>query len=820
MANVRYYSEFRTLKGDFYLLEIYDTSFTGDETRVYTDSSGFTLTHDGETDQVYSPIIGSSVQFNLYNQDSAFDTFLNDILTQQENRFYVKIYQSKKEATDDLDAWYNTTKVVEDGLVMFATPYEEMTKYYDFFWAGYIVQDLIEEIDESKPRLVSVRASDGISLLSTTDYEFTLASSEKTIKDILVDILTTSNVSDMFIADDILLTTISNFWANEHTYSATTDPTTLTRFDLKVFTSYNEDGTRAYTNALDVIREICLIFSARFYFDKSFRFEQLSIRDKATLREFRYVSDGSLYASESVSLDVNVDQENVYRSRGTFRHLPAVKKVSLIQQRVSSANLIGRSVVFPTDEIDVGVVPASDNGRVILNITTQIQTYISSAQQGTATPLFAATIRLEPTDGSATRYWKNSIIVNTLVFGPGSWSTTSDTLKFASNLVSRSASLKTKSVHTIATGPLPTDGELFIDIDFLGFYDFGLDPTFIASPNSYAWSAKLNTAQFENDNNPSNVVTSTFSASNTSTNVGSNITLEIGQTRLGDGAGALGSLYAFNGSAFVPSTAWRIGNSGTYVDIAKLSVQEILSLQSEVVKRFEGVTIQTHNFSDRLVFDSAYWIQMRGTFTANTDEYEGEWFKIARTTATTNLDPVEIDVDIDATGVNIFDHSGMYGNIGSGSVGNMPVSYDNEAIGPYQQTATGGQINGSAVVTGDTHLEAGLTHDGFLIENIKDVTHSSGSSYDVTDTDYMIFNTWSGTTGTATVNLPSAADNEGRLLRFKSDGTIAANKIVNLVPRSGDTIDGNGEFAFDRDYDGVMVLAHNDNWFIIQRKAK
>jgi len=820
MANVRYYSEFRTQKGDFYLLEIYDTSFTGDESRVYTDGSGFTLSHDGETDELYSPIIGSSLNFNVYNQDSAFDTFLNDILTQQDKRFFVKVYRSKHEATDDLNAFYNTSKVVDDGLVMFATPYEEKTKYYDLFWCGFIVQDLIEEIDEAKPRLVSIQAADGISLLSTIDYEFTIASSNKTIKEILADILISSEISSMFFADDILLTTITNFWADEHTYNTANDPMDLTRFDLKAFTSYNEDGTRAYTNALEVIREICLILSARFYFDTSFRFEQISLRDKENIREFRYISDGSLYSSEVVSLDVDVDQENVFRSKGVFRHLPAVKKVSLTQQRISSANLIGRSIVFPTDEIDVGVVPSIDNGRVILNITAQIQTYISSAQQGTATPLFGVTMRLEPTDGSTTRYWKNSIIVNSLVFGPGSWSTTSDTFKFAGNLVSRSASLKTKTAHTIATGPIPTDGELFIDIDFLGFYDFGLDPTFISSPNSYAWSAKLNTAQYENDNNASNIVTSVFSTSNTSTSLGSSIVLNLGETRLGDGAGALGSLYAYNGSAWTPSTGWRTGNTGTFVDIAKLSTLEIMSLQSQVVKRFEGVTIQSHNFKDRLVFDSAYWIQLRGSFNANSDEYQGEWFKIARSTATTNLDDVEINVDIDTTGDNIFDFSGMYGNIGSGSVGNMPIDLENESLGPYQQTASGGQINGSAVVTGDTLLEAGLTHEGFLIENINDVTHSDGSTYDVQDTEYMIFNTWSGSNGSATINLPSAADNEGRLLRFKSDGTISANTSINVVPRSGESIDGNGEFAFSRDYDGIMLLAHNDNWYIIQRKSK
>jgi hypothetical protein len=150
----------------------------------------------------------------------------------------------------------------------------------------------------------------------------------------------------------------------------------------------------------------------------------------------------------------------------------------------------------------------------------------------------------------------------------------------------------------------------------------------------------------------------------------------------------------------------------------------------------------------------------------------------------------------------------------------MRIDSDNDAIGPFSETATGGKITGSALVTGDTTLEAGLTHDGFLIQEINDVTHSDGSTYNIQDTEYMIFNTWSGGNGTATINLPRAADNEGRLLRFKSDGTISANTSINVVPQSGESVDGNGEFAFDRDYDGIMLLAHNDNWFIIQRKAK
>ena len=822
MANVRYYTEFRTLRGDFYLLEIWDANHTGDATRAYCDGNGFQLNHDGEVDELFSPIIGSSVTFNLYNQDSAFDTLLSDILTQQDKRFYIKIYRSKYEAGDDLDGWYNTTKVVEDGMVMFATPYEEKTKYYDFFWAGYIVQDLIEEADESKPRLVSFKAADGISLLSTIDYEFGLATTIFTVKNIIIDVLDSAGIGSMFDGTDILLTTVSNWWANEHVYNTSNDPLTLTRMDLKAFTQYTPGADRTYTNALQVIRELCVTFGARFYFDNgSFRFEQIGERDNVNIREFRYLPDGTLYDSESLSLDVSVDQSSVYRSAGTFRHLPAVKTVSLTLDRVSAANIIGGTVTFPADEIDVGVIPSEDNGRIILEMRSRFQTYISTPTAGVATPVFAVTIRLEPSDGSANQYWRNSLVSGVVGFGTGSWSTTLGTYKWAANSVSRQASSSVLTQHSMATGPLPKDGEIFIDITILGFYDAqGSSTSFFSGGNSYVWAVDLERARFENDNNPATNVTATFITSNTSTSLGSAINVNMGSTRIGDGVGAVGSLYVYNGTTWVPSTGWRVGNSGNYVEIAQLSTKQIIGLQTKVVKRFEGTTIQGHNFSDRLLFDTSYWIQLRGTYNANNDEYNGEWFKIAKDTTTTNLENPDIGIDVGVGLDGISDFNGRYLNAGSGLISNMRIDSDNDAIGPFSETATGGKITGSALVTGDTTLEAGLTHDGFLIQEINDVTHSDGSTYNIQDTEYMIFNTWSGGNGTATINLPRAADNEGRLLRFKSDGTISANTSINVVPQSGESVDGNGEFAFDRDYDGIMLLAHNDNWFIIQRKAK
>lgn len=778
---IRLQSEFRTLNDDQYRIKINDSAYLGSPYDVKVGGNGFTLTHDGQTDVVYSPIIGSSVSLTIYNDSSLVDAFRIALLNAQDKQFSLRIEKwNKPESRDVADNYRN--RVISDGGTyeggdcvndkLFALGVGTESRSYvwqqsnqsrvtadggtyegglcvidaidalggsktvpdsefDLYWTGYITQDLIEEADESKPRAIGLRAADGISILSTIDYEFGLAQSfQKTFKDAIIDMMNAANIHRLFESDETMLTSVVNWYASEHTYSSTMDPLDNTKTDLKAFTTFESNGDRRYTNALEIIRQMAVIMNARFYFDDgSFRFEQISERDNIDIREFYYLNDGTADGNATVQLDTLIDQKTAHRSGGLFRYLPAVKKVSLTQQRISSANIIGRSVIFPTNEIDVGVIPSADNGRLILQIKTEVQTYISNPLQGTATPLFGVTIRLEPTDGSATRYWKNSIIVNSLVFGTGSWSTTSDTFKFAGNTISRSSSLKTSTQYGMTTGPLPTDGEIYIDIDFLGFYDFGLDPTFITSPNSYSWKATLQTAQFENDNDPSAIVESIFEANNTSTALGSNINVDLGQTLLGDGAGAVGSLYVFNGAAYVKSTGWRIGNSGTYVDIAKLTTRETLGLQSKVVNRFEGTIINGGGFKKRLRFDSAYWLPLRATLNANNDEMEVESFKIARVIDDVDVSSDPIDIGDDTLVVGVADFNGMYANFGSGSVGGMVVDVDNDAIGPFSETATGGQITGTADITGATtmpsaQLTGGDGDQGTLLWNSDEDTVS------------------------------------------------------------------------------------------------
>ena len=676
--------------------------------------------------------------------------------------------------------------------------------------------------------MTSFKAADGISLLSTIDYEFSLVASNKSFKDIIIDILQDSEIDDLFTGDEHILTTVVNWYADEHTYSATTDPTTNTRIDLKAYTQYTQQEGRTYTNALQVIRELCLVFGARFYFDTSFRFEQISERDNTNIREWRYLKDGTQYETESLSLDVDVDQSNIYRSGGLFRHLPAVKKVSLQLQKKSAANIIGGVVRYDSsfgDETDLGVIPSANNGRILLDMRAEIQTFIATPLTGVATPIFAVTLRLEPSDGTANQYYRNILISGQTSFGIGSWGTTLGTYKFAGTNVSRQTSATTATVHNMATAPLPKDGEVFLDITILGLYDAnGSSTSFFTGGNSYAFAVDLRSARYENDNNPASIVSSTFSATNSSTRLGSNINIGLGTTRLGDGAGAIGSLYAYTGSAWTPSTGWRVGNSGSYVDIAKLVTQNVLGLQAKVVRRFEGTTIQGHNFKDRLTFDTYKWIQLRGEYNANTDEYNGEWFAIAKNIALADITANPVDGS-DLTAGDITDHSGAYVHASNGVLGGMILNDGTNSLGPFEETDTGGEINGSLSVTGASTLQATsvgeFTTTGRVNVTLNEITGDPGGSETISASNnfnFIGFQT-GGENGTYTINLPSSE--AGMILRFKTDDTIAANKNISLTPQSGERIDGEASYTMDRPYDGITLMGGpSGDWFVIQKKEK
>ena len=97
------------------------------------------------------------------------------------------------------------------------------------------------------------------------------------------------------------------------------------------------------------------------------------------------------------------------------------------------------------------------------------------------------------------------------------------------------------------------------------------------------------------------------------------------------------------------------------------------------------------------------------------------------------------------------------------------------------------------------------------------------ATYDILGSESQIFNFWAGSNGMSRIFLPTVTGNQGRIIGFHSDDTISANTYVRLFPFATDTgvtIDGAASYDFDRAYDGITILCHAGQWYIIQKKEK
>lgn len=93
-------------------------------------------------------------------------------------------------------------------------------------------------------------------------------------------------------------------------------------------------------------------------------------------------------------------------------------------------------------------------------------------------------------------------------------------------------------------------------------------------------------------------------------------------------------------------------------------------------------------------------------------------------------------------------------------------------------------------------------------------------SSSIFDQAMLIKLTWSGASGNMTLNLPSAASNTNRAIRFISNGGFETNTRVYLTPIGGDTLDGSTNYyEINKTYEGIKIWSDGTEWFIIQKKA-
>jgi len=217
------------------LIEIWDEDYTGnDPDRFNVTSNGFELNYSGQTDNIYSPVIGSSVSFGMYIKDAATRAFETDFKNYQENRYYVKIWKGQYDGQES-DKWYNTSKVSDDGLVMNFSPDEEELVYLDFFWGGYILQDIVKIEDAAEPYVLQIEANDGIAKLKNVEAQEGI----RTIKSLFSSAIFNAYTFNILPTEWPALKMISNWWSEQHTYDADVNPLDTTSVDVNVFHTFN-----------------------------------------------------------------------------------------------------------------------------------------------------------------------------------------------------------------------------------------------------------------------------------------------------------------------------------------------------------------------------------------------------------------------------------------------------------------------------------------------------------------------------------------------------------------------------------------------------
>ena len=809
---LRLYSEFHSSTDKLFKIEIHDSSFSGTAEAFTVAGDGFTLNYSGETDDIVSPIIGSNCTISAYNNSDAFDTFINLLKNYQEERFTLRIYGEGTTVEDGLVFdFYDTELPPDNGLKL--------------YWAGIIMQDLVTIEDTHKPYVFSITAVDGIGHLANKEYTIT---GNVTLESFIESAADAIGIDSLYADDDLLYATSVNIWDTQHTYNTSTDVTTLTRFNALVFVDREEDGTYVYSNYLDILKELCIAFGARFYQREGvYYFEQYLERTVTTRTVSAYYKDGTKAFTSTVSDDVTLDGTTGGGARlagNSFNFLPALKKVQVSYNQERSNNLLANRLTYTgaTGRQDLGFVVDDNNGQIQVT-GLLIWQLTPNGNPGTIAldfwrPVWQLELRIEDAANPGTFYylkrpWSPS---GGQLYGATTWTTTPSYYHIDVGTTRNEASgAYLSNTFSLVTPPLPVDGDAELDVNYYQAYD-AFNNTVKAVPVYFDETNQVKevTATYFNGNGGISEVT-VYSATNTDANINSNLILDLGELRVSDSLGLQGSFYVFDGSAWVASTQWRRGNSGSYTSLLKLLTNEVLALHKKPIERYSGTIVGPYPFGVRYSFDSAFWLPMGGSYNANMDEWSSEWFKVQK-----DLSNITIDSPVGSGGGADF-VGRVSGQQGTDEVINgVDITVTTSAV-------TGNQtIGGTLGVTGNSTLATTSVGEFTTTDRVNvtlnEITGNPGGSESISARNHFNFISYEGENGNYTVNLPAAET--GIIMRFKTDDTIAANKTITLQPQSGERIDAESTYSMDRSYDGITLLGNDTgsgaNWYIIQKKEK
>jgi hypothetical protein len=785
MAGNRLYGEFTDDKGDSWRVSIYDTNVTwnaANATEFTLGSEGFVLSYSGNNEQQHQPIIGSTVAFTLYEQVAAHTQTLDLLYSFAEGRLLLEIYRDP------------------DG-------------DNEIYWRGVLLAEQVERNDEPFPTAVRLTASDDLGNLKDVDFSLSLGDvggSGLQVTKQLVRCLGGLRTYSLWPDAEPILRYIND----TELHSTEDDTNPLAEIIAQTPVKVLEDGTTEAHSAYDILHSLATCFNARvFQSEGVFWFWPINVHQR--------VSDAQAISTSVKQVDKDADSvawtvsditwmnTNYKQDSGTeynklaghtFTHLPPVRSVERTRRYDGNMYIVrgnDDTVVTSGQNVTLADTDRTYETGTKFRVSGFIEFQVSpNGSFDFGLPESRVHVEIEMKVNAGTQYYE-----------PEQWTTTStDRYVIDVSAFDRSNGANISTSYSFVTDELPSE-------------QVGLDCTavvkFINEENTNVTSDFTSEDFFIDfgvevvDANGTNGNILTYRATHSSDNT---LVLDQGEVLFGDNIAfsAQGKLYALDGSLNRVEDEWKSSQTSGPLPLHRLGVNEALARQKFATKIHRGTVYGLIEMWHTMVEDSEYYVPFELSTVMNLRETTVERYKIAwdSTGITSADDPPRTDGIVRAGTLDL-----VAANLTSVT---QNVQQPKPVAGGYADVIVGGRGMQQS------------TNIGPLYHRVTLIEHSGGAIHEISSTDqtYVYMNTYvDSANGTGNIRLPRVAENEGRMFRFKSDGTISATKNYRIglttdEQTAGVRIDGQTTFAMDRDYDGIAVLCYDGQWYVIQRKSK
>ena len=760
MATLRFYGEFQDDKGDTWRVNLHDTAYNGTAYENNLGADGFTLSYSGDNENRYQGIIGSSVNFIMFNAESNFETFLNDILpASEEGRMQVEIRYDP----DGVDT---------------------------LFWCGILAAEQVEQEDAPQPNAVTFVATDDIGNLTNKRFISTTGGLTDVIPcvDVILNVLNQTRTTNFFATDAPFLRYVNDIVSSGYTGSDWLNEVLVSPPLINDNTPFVEE-VRGY-DSFKILESICISLNCRLFqaqgywwfwpnnaYQRAADGETITGSVKQQTKASVPVALTTAQAAEIDDLYISeIDTTFTKLSGATITHLPPLKRVHRSRRHDGNQYLYdlyttgittGDNLTFSdTDRTYLAGIKFQTSGSV------QIQL---DAQTANVNPFNLCEVQIQTTLKAGGRYYGNN-----------GWQTTATEHTQTVATFQIADGLDTAVTYGFETTNLPSN-EIGVDVT--------IQVRIIQPPGTDI------TANYTGDElilishlllTGDDGLLGDFVVYTSSTTLNNLVEIDQGEVLHGDPQGQIeGSVgqanYGTFGLAGYPNT-YTSSQTSSPLPLHRLGVTEILSSgQYPLRVRKGGIYGRTFHMWQTIKEGAEYYAPFESSVTMNNRQTSIQRWKLGYNAAGVSAlaEPATNDEDtVEMIFASNLDNSGG-------------------DLGLVLRQMQGGELPEFNTVT--------------AIRNVAMAT------YDILGSESQIFNFWAGSNGQSRIFLPSVTGNQGRIIGFHSDSTISANTYVSLFPFATDTgvtIDGATSYNFNHSYDGITILCHGGQWYIIQKKER